>query len=243
MSVLTDAIQVIKINEGRYCSVNPNDNGALSIGCMQWHGERAKRLLRKIVKVDPQSETMLPETLYKEILGHGSWGKRCLTDIEKAILTVFLGRVYSTTTQDCQIVDDATAYLKVIAKQGVDNEDAQVFLMDIYNQSPASCLRIIKNTHGFEEHADLDNYMKVALSDTVMSRYKERRFKVYKMLTGKVYNSGEKSLVYTVVRGDTLSRIARKYNTSVLKIARDNHVKNINAISIGEKLTIFPNEL
>ena len=44
--------------------------------------------------------------------------------------------------------------------------------------------------------------------------------------------------VYTVKRGDTLSEIAVKYNTTVQAIAQDNNIKNINLIYPGQKLVI-----
>ena len=43
---------------------------------------------------------------------------------------------------------------------------------------------------------------------------------------------------YTVKRGDTLSRIAAKYGTTVAKLAADNGIKNINLIHVGQVLTI-----
>ena len=45
-------------------------------------------------------------------------------------------------------------------------------------------------------------------------------------------------VVYTVKAGDTLSAIARKYNTTYQKIAKDNNIPNPNIIYIGQKLVI-----
>lgn len=46
------------------------------------------------------------------------------------------------------------------------------------------------------------------------------------------------STTYTVKSGDTLSAIAKKYNTTVSKIASDNNIKNVNFIKAGQKLVI-----
>ena len=46
------------------------------------------------------------------------------------------------------------------------------------------------------------------------------------------------STVYTVVWGDTLSKIAAKYGTTVKAIADLNGIKNVNRINVGQKLTI-----
>ena len=43
---------------------------------------------------------------------------------------------------------------------------------------------------------------------------------------------------YIVKKGDTLSEIAEKYNTTVDKIAKDNNIKNVHMIYVGQKLII-----
>ena len=45
-------------------------------------------------------------------------------------------------------------------------------------------------------------------------------------------------VIYIVKRGDTLSSIAKKYNTTYTKIAKDNGIVNPNIIFIGQKLVI-----
>ncbi len=45
-------------------------------------------------------------------------------------------------------------------------------------------------------------------------------------------------IIYTVERGDTLSELAQKFNTTVEQIARQNNIKNINLIYVGETLRI-----
>lgn len=44
--------------------------------------------------------------------------------------------------------------------------------------------------------------------------------------------------MYTVRAGDTLSRIAQRHNTSVVAIARANHIQNVNVIHVGQRLAI-----
>ena len=44
--------------------------------------------------------------------------------------------------------------------------------------------------------------------------------------------------VYKIKRGDTLSEIAQKYNTSVEILARDNNIKDINKIQAGKTLKV-----
>ena len=47
-----------------------------------------------------------------------------------------------------------------------------------------------------------------------------------------------KTITYIVKAGDTLTKIAAKYGTTVEKIARDNNIKNANLITVGQKLII-----
>ena len=50
--------------------------------------------------------------------------------------------------------------------------------------------------------------------------------------------SSNSSVTYIVKSGDTLSEIAKKYNTTVSKIASDNGIINTNLIYVGQKLII-----
>ena len=45
--------------------------------------------------------------------------------------------------------------------------------------------------------------------------------------------------IYRVQRGDTLSQIAREYNTTVADLAELNDIKNVNLIFVGEVLRIY----
>lgn len=49
-------------------------------------------------------------------------------------------------------------------------------------------------------------------------------------------------VTYTVVRGDTLSAIAKRYNTTVSALAKLNNIKNVNLIYVGQKLIISGTE-
>jgi len=48
----------------------------------------------------------------------------------------------------------------------------------------------------------------------------------------------QSEVVYTVRAGDTLSAIAKKYKTTYQKIAKDNNIKNVNILYVGQKLVI-----
>ena len=54
----------------------------------------------------------------------------------------------------------------------------------------------------------------------------------------KAFNTGSSNTYYTVVKGDTLSKIAKKYGTTVNQIASWNNIKNVNLIRVGQKLRV-----
>lgn len=65
------------------------------------------------------------------------------------------------------------------------------------------------------------------------------RYEVVQDLVNKMLDNTPQYDVYTVKKGDTLSKIAAKYGTSYQKIAKDNNIKNPNLIYAGQKLKIY----
>lgn len=51
--------------------------------------------------------------------------------------------------------------------------------------------------------------------------------------------STQKPIEYTVMSGDTLSKIAERYKTSIGEIAKNNNIKDVSKIFPGEHLTIY----
>ena len=50
--------------------------------------------------------------------------------------------------------------------------------------------------------------------------------------------AGQTRQYYTVQRGDTLSAIAKKHNTTVLELVGLNNIKNPDIIQVGQKLRV-----
>ena len=48
----------------------------------------------------------------------------------------------------------------------------------------------------------------------------------------------EQKTYYTVKKGDNLTKIAKKYNTTVKQLASWNNIKNVNLIKVGQKLRV-----
>lgn len=62
------------------------------------------------------------------------------------------------------------------------------------------------------------------------------------IITGDVLlisGSPQEPIIYKVKLGDTLTKIANKYGTTVKVIAADNHIKNVNLIVVGQKLIVY----
>jgi len=53
-------------------------------------------------------------------------------------------------------------------------------------------------------------------------------------------NSTMKSSIYTVQRGDTLTKIANAHQTTPAELARINNLTNMDIIKVGQKLIIKP---
>lgn len=67
--------------------------------------------------------------------------------------------------------------------------------------------------------------------------YNEVQAKVNELM-GKKNNNVVKPEYYTIKKGDTLSGIAKKFNTSVGSIQKLNNIKNVNVIYAGQKIRI-----
>lgn len=232
------AADVIFGNEGGYTSVNADDNGAVSVGRLQWHGTRALRLLKKITSALGEGGSLSHVTpeLYREIISARTWSERTVSTYEKVLLVSLLSTSESREVQDAQAEEDVAGYLEHALELGVTEQRAMIFLADIENQGGAGAAsRIAKNA----PEPTLDGLFVSARGDRVFSRYMTRRERVYALLAGHAY--GEEKYdgsVYEVRRGDTLTAIAREYSTTVRAIAEQNGITDPNRITAGTLLRI-----
>lgn len=67
---------------------------------------------------------------------------------------------------------------------------------------------------------------------------KNAGYKVFDDKGKLIYTPPAPSVTYTVKSGDSLSKIASKYKTTVKKLQEANNIKNANKISIGQKIKI-----
>ena len=188
-AVVEAAAQILYHNEGSYSSVNPNDNGAVSIGKLQWHGWRALSLLQTIVKADEaQAQKLLGDALYQEIVSTKDttkWSTRKFSTKEAAAVKTLLATDESKAAQDLLAVKDITEYIEQGQRLGVVNEPALVYFADLANQGGAGAagrvaLFASKYTGSYAA-VTLNELHQAAVCDSVMgnSAYLKRRFETY----------------------------------------------------------------
>ena len=181
--IAAEAAKIIFANEGNYASVNPDDNGALSVGKVQWHGNRALSLLKKIAQ-GARAEATLGKALYNEIMTATNWETRTVTAIEKAKLSKILGTPGGKAAQDRQAEEDILSYVTHGVKMGIEDPQSLVYFADMENQGGAGASKRVGNAAaqraGGAGKVKLDHIHGAALADRVMGKYSSRRNLVYK---------------------------------------------------------------
>lgn len=151
--MLSEAIEMIGINEGSYTTVVKNDNGALSIGKVQWHAGNALELLKAIIsKNNKNAYSLLGASLYNEIINSHGWSSRILNDSEASKIAKLLATSESKTVQDRMAESYVTSYLNHGINMGIRNAAALIYFADVENQggagSSAQCAKYAYNLAG-----------------------------------------------------------------------------------------------
>ena len=211
-TIATKASKIIFENEGGYGSVNKNDKGAVSVGRIQWHGNRALSLLKKIVKENRTvAQTVLETSLYDEIIEKKDWSKRVVSSDEASQLSKLLSSTAGKKVQDEQSILDVTGYVKSVISNKVTSENAIIFMADIANQGgTGASTRIIKAA----KNKTIDGLYAAAKVDKVFKNYQSRRAEVYKKLMGYEYGSNTKKTT-TATNTSTKTSTNTSTNTSI----------------------------
>ena len=183
--IAAEAAKIIFANEGNYSSVNADDNGALSVGKVQWHGNRALSLLKKIVQgMGAGAETVLGGTLYREIMTASDWAGRKATAEEKVKLSKVLGSVQGKQVQDAQAEENILLYVTHGVKMGIEDPQSLIYFADLENQGGAGASKRVGNAAaqkaGGAGKVNLAIIHTAALADRVMGKYSSHRNLVYK---------------------------------------------------------------
>lgn len=191
------AAVIIFGNEGNYGSVNKNDNGAVSIGKLQWHAGRAASLLRNIIKaIGSGAESIIGSALYVELKGGASWGTRTVTSAEASKITAILTTNEGKAEQDKQAISDVTSYVKKGQSYGLTDAGALIYFADGVNQyGTNSALWKTIATEALKGAGDVEAMYKATINNT--NKYLTRRKSVYEKVAAmfkKEDNMTEKQL-------------------------------------------------
>lgn len=145
----------------------------------------------------------------------------------------------------CETLENKGYYVGVYASVSWFNNHIETDRLNAYTKWVAawSSTKPTFNYNGFHlwqnsSSGRLDGYTidtDVALID-FPSVIKQKGLNGYSNINSGTQASTTKT--YTVQKGDTLSSIAKKYNTTVNDIAKKNNIKNVNLIYAGQTLKI-----
>lgn len=174
------AAEVIFANEGSYGSVNKNDNGAVSVGKVQWHGNRALSLLRTVAAKNLQQadEILGSELKFEIMLIQTDWGSRCVNAEEAKKISALLITAEGKQAQDALATQDIKKYISKGESYGLTDPGALIYFADGVNQYGTNS-SLWKNiaTDALKSTGDVDA-MYVATTKRT-SKYLTRRKSVY----------------------------------------------------------------
>lgn len=177
--------------EGNYGSINKNDNGALSIGRIQWHGVRAFDLVQEIISAVGASTSMslLGNKIYSEVVNgtRNDWKHRTVNDSEAKQISALISTDIGKKIQDNRACIDYDGYLKAGKNKGLTDENALCYYGDLCNQGGSGganrvLTAAISMAGGSASMVTLDIIHKAALADSVFAKYSARREKCYNAL-------------------------------------------------------------
>lgn len=132
---------IIHGNEGGYTSINYDDNGALSLGKIQWHAGRAKDLLNQIKSADTSGFNSIvnqfgAQSLSSSMASNAGWGDYTLSkgSAEAKAIQALLGSEVGKQVQDSIMTSDTQGYLNKGKELGLSDTKALAFYADLANQ-------------------------------------------------------------------------------------------------------------
>ena len=182
--VIRAVLVVFRCREGTYDSVNRDDNGALSLGKLQWHGVRALELMKEICASDPSNAlAILGDPLFREITGAGrdAWNGRTLNAEEAALFSRVLALPSSVRIQDAIAKKDISGYIAHARTYDIRTAEAMVYYCDIENQygpgGAADLVSRVKDCLGKDSIESVEEFHGALIQ--VTSNYLSRRFWTY----------------------------------------------------------------
>lgn len=203
--VVNASVEIILSNEGVYDTVLANDNGALSIGKVGWHGTRALNLLKTIINAnESKSKQILGDKLYNEILTESNWNSRKLTSEEKIVVQKLLTTDESKKAQDELAFSDIKNYVVHGQALGLSDGKVLVYFADLENQMGSNgaervALSAIKSA-GAASKVTLQIIYNAAMNDVTAQSSPTRRKKVLDYCNSLTFSSESISSSYKTGR-------------------------------------------
>lgn len=193
--LITDAVLVVfSNNEGVYDSVTCNDNGAVSIGKIGWHGARALELIKDISAADPVTAlNLLGDQLYQETASASlsAWGSRILSAEEGAAVRQLLCIPDSVLVQDATARKDIANYISHARTYDIRTAEATVYYCDLENQyGPGGAANLVSKVKALTGKTSIDTLEEFHESILqVTSNYHSRRNWTYAFCSNLDWNN------------------------------------------------------
>lgn len=245
--VANAALAMIFKHEGVYTSIVVNDNGAVSLGKVGWHGFRALRLLKTIVNANrEQAKELLGEDFYNEILTavDADWNYRVFTASEKKLAEKLLATDESKKAQDELAFEDIKSYIVHGQSMGITDGKALVYFADIENQMGSyGAERVAKSAisaAGSASKVTLKGMYDAAMKDKTAASSPTRRKSAYDYCNAlnfdsQTITSSFKTGEYKITAEPTL-RVRSGPGTTYSQVTNSNGVNIV--IPTGTKVTV-----
>ena len=184
-----------------------------------------------------------------------NWGQSKIMMKANAIFGIkatssWKGKVYNSKTKECY---DGVSYTTIDACfRAYDNlQDSISDYFDLITRSeryrkacvassPLECITAIKNG-GYATSPTYINTIMSIINSNNLTIYDNVSQETTDNVSQETTDNVSHETIYIVKKGDTLSGIAKKYNTTYQKLAKDNNIENPNLIYPNQKLKIFTN--
>lgn len=169
-----------------WAAVNRND--PITLGMLQWYGQRAANLISACAEADPDGyatfKSAAPKLAAAVEAGHewGWWTSYYVTDAEAQAWAAWAERDGNHKAQQETWYSDYAGYVQTLSRWGLSEDRPQVLIyaMSMYHQSPAQCGKVIASCGGM---ATLATMHATCLNDGVLGLYKNRYNTVYQLLS------------------------------------------------------------
>lgn len=179
------AMYVIGRVESNHNWVAVNQNDPITLGLMQWFGQRAAEMLAKSRDADPTGWSAFaaaaPQLTADVEASHDWewWRERYIHGSEVGPWQAFASRRAQHAAQEAVWETDWQNYVQLFAKWGVTDAKRQIFVGSMYHQSPAACGRVVSTVGG---NATLELLLQTCLNDSILGIYSNRYNTVYELL-------------------------------------------------------------